>query len=409
MSELGKIALDSLVGGPFRTKRVNIMSGQGVLKKGTILGRVKYTVPTTGTLAGTGNGTCTLVEPRKNIIPGTYTIDQATVLTLTSQAAAGVVTFYVTNPNGKLLGSFTIGLATSDVVDFDSDEISFRITNGSTDFAADSVFTIAVTEGVPNTGSAGSNTGDGLCQIVRGGPDVMVGTYTATCTEAITNGGKFQVTNPDGNVIGEFYVRNFTGTGNGTITQIIPGKNKKAGRYSVKCTSAVTNGGVFTVKDPDDVLVGTITLTVDAGHGTTPTYFYSDDISFKMTVGATDYLANDEFKIDVLNSTELVMEITDDTDFIVGDSFTVAVTIGADDCKRHNYANVDGTQEPYAVLYEDVDATSADVAASAIIGGQVVERELVIATPDFDAVPRLRSDLRAIGIEVVGSVARNPV
>jgi hypothetical protein len=409
MSELGKIALDSLVAGPFRTKRVNIKSGQGVLKKGTILGRIKYSVPTTGTLAGTGNGTCTLVEPRKGIIPGTYTIDQSTILTLTSQAAAGVVVFSVTNPNGKLLGSFNIGLATSDVVDFDSDEIAFRITNGSTDFAADSVFTIAVTEGVPNTGSAGSNTGNGLCQIVRGGPDVMVGTYTATCIEAVTNGGKFRVTNPDGNNIGEFYVRNFTGTGNGTITQIIPGKNKKPGRYVVKCTAALANGGTFTVTDPEGVLVDTLVLTVDTGHGTLPTYFYSDDISFKMTVGATDYLVDDEFKIDVLDSTELIMEITDNTDFIVGDSFTVAVTIGAYDCGRQNYANVNGTQEPYAVLYEDVDATSADVAAAAIIGGQVVERELILATPDFDALPRLKADLRAIGIEVVGSVTRDPV
>jgi hypothetical protein len=408
MSELSKIAFDSLVAGAYRTRAVNIKSGQGILQKGTILGRVKYTVPTTGTLTGTGNGTCTAVQGKKNTIAGAYLLTAQSAITQ-SEANDIAVVFNVTNPNGKYLGAVAISLVTSATANFDCDEISLLLTNGSTDFATDSVFTITVTEGVPNTGSAGSNTGNGLCQIVRGGPDVKVGVYTLTCIEAIANSGKFRCVNPDGANIGEFYVRKFTGTGNGTITQVIPGKNKKAGRYLVTCSVALANGGTVVVTDPDGIVVGTLVLTVDSGHGTLPSYFFSDDIAFKITVGATDYIVGDVFSIDVLNSEELICEITDNTDFIVGDSFTVTVTIGANDCKAHDSASTDGTQYPYAVLAEKVDASSADVVATAISSGEVVERELRFSTADFDGRILIKEQLREQGIVVVGSVARNPV
>src|SRR5690606_33552966 len=44
----------------------------------------------------------------------------------------------------------------------------------------------------------GGNTGDGLVSaIVVSVPDVVVGEYTLTCIEEATNGGTFELRNPD--------------------------------------------------------------------------------------------------------------------------------------------------------------------------------------------------------------------
>lgn len=401
MSDLGKVAPDSLIaGGPISTKDVNVLAGQGVLKRGTILGKVRFSIATTGTLAGTGNGTCTLVKAGPKVQPGTYTATASAVSTLTTAAV-----FNVTNPKGAVIGQVVCGLATGDTGAFQSEEISFLITNGSTDFDATSVFTIAATEGVPNTGVI-AGTGNGTCVNVRGSRNTKVGDYVATCVEAITGSGKFEVKNPAGDVIGYVYARNYTGTGTGAITQLVAGKNKKQGLYTVICTVAASNGGTFQVKDPDGVVIGTVTLP---GTSTGSVVFNSDEISFKIA-DATDFIVGDVFKLDILDSDEIIFEIVDgSTDFILTDTATIAVTIGEKSCKKHDYANVDGSQFPYAVLAEDIDATSADVAASAYASGQMVERELVYSTADFDAVQRIRDDLRAIGIEVVGSVRRDAV
>lgn len=61
-----------------------------------------------------------------------------------------------------------------------------------------------VTHTVPATGTAGgSNTGDGTCASVTAGTVPKVGTYTVTCITKVTNGGVFSVTDPDGNDLGD--------------------------------------------------------------------------------------------------------------------------------------------------------------------------------------------------------------
>lgn len=57
---------------------------------------------------------------------------------------------------------------------------------------------------VPTTGTAdGGNTGNGTVTSVTGGVDVKVGAYLVTCTVAVTNGGTFVVTDPDGNFVAQ--------------------------------------------------------------------------------------------------------------------------------------------------------------------------------------------------------------
>lgn len=57
---------------------------------------------------------------------------------------------------------------------------------------------------VPTTGTAdGGNTGDGTVTVVTGGVDIKVGDYLVTCIAAVTNGGTFVVTDPDGNFVAQ--------------------------------------------------------------------------------------------------------------------------------------------------------------------------------------------------------------
>jgi hypothetical protein len=386
--ELGTLKRDNLIAGDdIITHPVNILTGQSLLR-GSVLGRKKYVCPTTGTAgSNTGNGTITAVRAGGRIKNGIYTV-------LCAEVAATFAIFNVTDPDGLIVGSVSVGLTSTNVAKFGSEQIQFSVTSGATAFIANDSFTITVSGGVPTTGTAGSNTGNGTCTIVQSRRNTKVGIYSAKNVLAATNGGKFEVTDPDGNVIGYVNAKSFVGTGNGTITEIIAGRNKQAGLYAVTCTVAATNGGTFSVKDPNDVVIGTITLP---GTSTGSARFTSEEISFLLTDAGTDFIVGDKFSIDVLESDQLSMVISDGaTDFALNDSFTVTVTIGDKDCVIVNSDNVDGSQDPYAVLLENVDATSADVLAAAMVSGEVNERALIFG--GNDTIETHRDALRNIGI-----------
>lgn len=307
--EQGSVAFDNLIGGDKKlvTEEILVAAGQS-LSRGSVCGRVKVSVPATGTLAGTGNGTVTLVTGGKATIPGTYTI-ACVVLPATHGG-----TFRVTNPKGQEVGFFTMPDTAGGTYAFKSDEINFTITDGSTNFDLTSVFTVAVTEGVPDTGTAdGGNTGNGTMTAVEGRRHLKVGTYTITCITAATNGGTFSVVDPDGIAL-------------------------------------------------PNAVVGTA--------------YESDQIAFLLNDGATD--------------------------FIVGDIFTVAVTIHPRQVKLLDKAAADGSAEPYCVLSEAIDATSAAKLAIGYLEGQFNERKLIFASgTDIEDV---RDAMRDLGMIPVASV-----
>lgn len=87
-----------------------------------------------------------------------------------------------------------------------------------------------------------------------------------------------------------------TGTGNGVMTldattPVLAGA--KNGTYVVTCVTAAANGGTFRVEDPDGYVLG------DVAVGAT----FADDIKFVIADGSAD--------------------------FVVGDKFTIAVTVNA--------------------------------------------------------------------------------
>ena len=187
---------DNLLAGdqPIATEDVLIQSGQS-LASGAVVGRVKVSVPTTGTADGgnTGNGTCTAVAGGKNTKKGTYTVECTRAVTNGGE-------FEIIDPDGKFIGKVLITAGAGGTGVFKSDELSCTLTDGSTDFAIGDKFTVAVSDGVPTTGTL-TGTGNGTLTLVEGRSGLKVGTYTVECVTAVTNGGVFSITDPDGNVL----------------------------------------------------------------------------------------------------------------------------------------------------------------------------------------------------------------
>lgn len=81
-------------------------------------------------------------------------------------------------------------------------------------------------------------------------------------------------------------------TGNGTCTMDATAPiqaGAKTGTYLVKCTAAATNGGVFQVEDPDGYVLGNAVV------GTA----FVDDIKFLIADGSSDFIVGDAFAITV--------------------------------------------------------------------------------------------------------------
>jgi phage tail sheath gpL-like len=117
------------------------------------------------------------------------------------------------------------------------------------------------------------------------------------------------------------------GTGNGTLTGLAvhSGSSPKPGAWVLENTSAVVNGGVWKLTDPDGVVVVTgITQTV--GVGAVSAFTDKGGLDFTLTDGTTDFGLGAKFTITVpatnlklvsawkgLSANDLVVEIIGDT------------------------------------------------------------------------------------------------
>lgn len=234
-----------------------------------------------------------------------------------------------------------------------------------------------------DAGSAPSvvGTGNGVMSTPSAERDTIVGNYVVTCVEAIAHGGRFSVVDPGGQILPDAYAGNYAGTGNGTLTLLEAGhKVKRNGVYTVICTSAVTNGGVFTVTDPDGTVLGTVTITPGAG-GTGA--FIHEQLSFLLTDGSTDFDAADEFDVAPYKTRQIGFNLTDgSTDFILTDYFLIAVAVGSREVKPVDSSLSDGAQNPYGILAEAVDASAAAVKSVGYLTGDFNENALIFGGTD---------------------------
>lgn len=104
--------------------------------------------------------------------------------------------------------------------------------------------------------------------------------------------------------VGKADIPTVVGTGNGTMSALFAGPEVEKGSYVVKCTAAVTNGGVFSVTTPSGRALPSLTLTPGAGGTTT---YRGRHINFSITDGGTDFIVNDTFTIVVGAGTPTVV------------------------------------------------------------------------------------------------------
>ena len=192
--------------GQLARSAVTVLSGQN-LNAGAVVGRVKYgigRISIPAVAGGTGTGTVSNVFAGPEVEVGNY------VLTCTAAVADGGV-FSLTAPSGKALPTLTMTPGSGGSTLYRSRHINFTITD-ATDFIVGNSFTFVVSTTAP---TVIGGTGTGTISALALGRDATPGNYRVICTEAITNGGRFQVYRggPNGGAsLGEYLMTAGSGT-----------------------------------------------------------------------------------------------------------------------------------------------------------------------------------------------------
>lgn len=165
-----------------------------------------------------------------------------------------------------------------------------------------------------------------------------------------------------------------TGTGTFVLDATTPVKaGAKAGVWTLRCITAVANGGEFELNDPDGISRGIFIIPAGAGNSVT----VDDAIKGVLTDAGTD--------------------------FIVGDGFDITVAAGSGKYKTAVATAVDGSAVPVGILVDDVDATAADKNCGIYLTGEFNSRAIT-----FDvsfSVATLTPLLRPLGIFLKSSVS----
>lgn len=127
-------------------------------------------------------------------------------------------------------------------------------------------------------------------------------------------------------------------TGNGVMGAVTV-TNAPNGVYQVVITEPGANVGEFEVRDPHGAVIG---------QGTVASAYSAGGLAFTLADGATD--------------------------FAVGDAFNITVSGGGAKYKEYNPANTDGSQYVAGILWDDTDATAADIQAAAVTSDAEVNR-----------------------------------
>jgi hypothetical protein len=183
------------------------------------------------------------------------------------------------------------------------------------------------------------------------------GTYCREVVTILSGAGVLAIGTPLGKVgaaAATAAAKSGGNTGNGTF--VIDGTTPtlagaKVGVYTLRCITAVTNGGVFRLEDPDGVVLGDFTIPAGPGNSVT----ISERIKGVLTDGSTD--------------------------FVAGDGFDITVAVGSGKYVGVNPAGNDGRQIADALLLQVVDATSADKQAVVLVRGPAEISNLGIVWP----------------------------
>ena len=97
-----------------------------------------------------------------------------------------------------------------------------------------------------------------------------------------------------------------TGDGTCTAISVVAGSDVPiVGAYNLECVEAITNGGRFMLVDPNGSLVSN-SLTMTAGAGAA-TVFEIAGMTFTLTDNTTDFIVGDKFSLTVVANGKLVV------------------------------------------------------------------------------------------------------
>ena len=249
---------------------------------------------------------------------------------------------------------------------------------------------------VTSAAKSGGNTGTGTLTLPVKGVKAKLGVYTVRCVEAAKGAGAITSAAKTGG-----------NTGAGTLTALSKGSNVKVGVYKLRCIAAGTGVGTFSILDPDGYSIGTVIASAGG------TAFTSPFVNFTLTATGADFIVGDGFDITIAeaagagkfvvtdpNGIEIGAAVASSsgaafsheqigftltataTNFVVGDGFDITVAAGSGEYAVCNSASVDGSQNPYCVAAEDMDATSAARNISVYLTGVFVATSLIFGGAD---------------------------
>lgn len=393
----------------------------GVLLRGQVMGKEMVIIGTATADGGnTGNGTVTGLALHATGAPakiGSYILictDAELGDALTGTAAA----------DGGNTGNGTV---TSIVTTLPAKQGAYILT--CRDDSVNDTIAVGNVSGPTGTGN-GTLTEEAADSL---GAPAKQGSYILTCIETITNGGRFQLADPDGIIVasdiliaaGAGGVIVFVGAGV-TFKITDGGTDFVAGDYfGFDVTGA--HGGRFELADPDGNIVHD-NLLLPGGTGGTLAVDV-DGVAFTLTDGGTDFATDDFFTITVTGANGGRFRLTDPdgivvkddislaggaggtvvftgagmtftitdggTDFAVDDFFTITTTAGVKLIPVTDAATTDGSQLPLYILGEEVDATGGDITGEvAYIEGDFDAQQLA-----FEGTATLATDIKIGNVE----------
>lgn len=188
--------------------------------------------------------------------------------------------------------------------------------------------------------------------------DVIAHEYApelAFCRDVVTVYEGSEVTYQIGTVLGKTLVSGSatatagTNTGNGTMGTVTVSGTAEVGTYTLRISKAASNAGDFVVVNPSGNVIG---------NGTVAVAYSAGGLAFTLADGATD--------------------------FVVGDTFTIAVT-GTVKYKRVEATATDGSQKaaaiyvggvtPYTSYNKSTIAATTNTSVVAIVRGSVLYKK----------------------------------
>lgn len=161
-----------------------------------------------------------------------------------------------------------------------------------------------------------------------------------------------------------------SGTGNGVVGAATLGANAQVGTYTLTLVTAAANAGTFSVVAPDGERLPDLTVAVP---------YVSSHINLTVADGSADWVA--------------------------GDIVTVVVAAGTGKWVAVDLTGVTGIQTAAGILFDAVDATSADKTGVMVVRACEVNRnELDFGALSTPQIATAIAQLQALGIIVRAAV-----